>query len=268
MHFDLFTLSRTLAPLVTPSFDVMVWAALAVVFLSLPRLARAGRVLAACVCVAIVVIASPVGDWPLERLENRFPPHGPFPAHVDGIVVLGGALSVAISRERGEPTLKSGGTRMTEAAMLALRYPAARLLFAGGDASPEHDSVPEAVFARLFFTGLGIAPERLLLDAESRNTHENAVFARRLAQPKAGETWLLVTSAVDMPRAIGCFRAVGWMITPWPTGFRVPHEPGFAIPSLAQGFANLDWAAHEWVGLLDYRIRGWTDSFFPAPDPR
>jgi uncharacterized SAM-binding protein YcdF (DUF218 family) len=265
MHVDLFTLSRALAPLVTPSFEIMVGAALAVVFLFLPRLARVGRVMSVWICVALLVIASPVGDWPLERLENRFPPHGAYPAHVDGIVVLGGALSVAISRERGEPTLKSGGARMTEAAMLALRYPAARLVFAGGDASLEHDSVPEAAFAQVFFTGLGIAPERLLLEAQSRNTHENAVFAQRLVQPKPGETWLLVTSAVDMPRAIGCFRAVGWNITPWPAGFRVPHTLGFAIPSLAQGFANLDWAAHEWVGLLDYRLRGWTDAFFPGP---
>ncbi len=46
----------------------------------------------------------------------------------------------------------------------------------------------------------------------ARNTRENALLAMALAQPQAGETWLLVTSAFHMPRAMGSFGPAGWRL--------------------------------------------------------
>lgn len=66
-----------------------------------------------------------------------------------------------------------------------------------------------------------MAPGRVLYDDQSRTTWENAVNAFTLGQPKPGETWLLVTSASHMPRAIGAFRGAGWpMMLPWPVAYR------------------------------------------------
>jgi uncharacterized SAM-binding protein YcdF (DUF218 family) len=66
-----------------------------------------------------------------------------------------------------------------------------------------------------------------------------------------------------MPRAVACFRATGWEVTPYPTDFARGPEPFYF--GLAANLEDLDLAAHEWVGLLYYRLRGFTDEIFPRP---
>lgn len=207
----------------------------------------------------------PVGTWLMRPLEDRFPQLQPMPAHVNGIVLLGGAINLAESADRHMPALNIRAERMTAFAALARTYPHARLLFSGGNPRLFSNGETEADVARKIFLSLGIDPARMSFDGKSRNTHENAVFSFRLAKPKPGQVWLLVTSAADMPRAVGCFRAVGWPVIPFPVDYhtRLNGEPLF--PGLVSGLMRTNWAVHEWLGLVYYRLRGWTSSLYPGP---
>ena len=69
---------------------------------------------------------------------------------------------------------------------------------------------------------LGIGSDRLILERKARNTAENAILAKELADPKPGQRWLLVTSAWHMPRAIGLFRKAGFDVEAWPD--RLPYR--------------------------------------------
>src|SRR5438045_126106 len=82
--------------------------------------------------------------------------------------------------------------------------------FAGGTNALFIKTETEAAHATRLWQSLGIAPERIVIEDRSRNSYENAVFTRDLVQPKAGDRWLLVTSAYHMPRSIGLFRKVGF----------------------------------------------------------
>ena len=79
--------------------------------------------------------------------------------------------------------------------------------------------------------------------------------------------WLLVTTAMHMPRAVGCFRAAGFQVEAYPIEFttrgRAGPFTGFASASSA--LIQLDRAAKEWIGLIAYRLMGKTDALFPAP---
>ncbi len=198
-------------------------------------------------------------------LEDRFPPLRQMPARVDGIVVLGGAIDLKESADRGMPALNERAERMTAFVALARLYPHARLVFTGGNPDLLSAGPTEAEVARVLFAGLGLDPHRLVFEAKSRNTRENALFSRRIENPRPGQIWLLVTSAADMPRAVGCFRAVAWPVLAFPVDYHTRHRDMGGVPGLVAGLKEFDWAAHEWIGLVYYRSRGWTSSLFPGP---
>jgi uncharacterized SAM-binding protein YcdF (DUF218 family) len=217
----------------------------------------------AALFVGIAVL--PVGSWMIEPLEDRFPPR-PLPERVDGIIVLGGAFSLTLSEKRGQIMLNENAERMTAAVALARRYEKAALLFTGGEPRIFPEGRTEAELARALFLSLGLPEERFRFEDRSRNTFENAAFAYEAAQPKPGETWLLVTTAMHMPRSIGCFRKVGWDIVPYPVDYRTTGGGAF-LPdfAFAEGLARINVAFREWLGLAAYWAMGRTDELLPAP---
>jgi uncharacterized SAM-binding protein YcdF (DUF218 family) len=219
--------------------------------------------------VALIAIAglSPLGNALMLPLEDRFPPWNASRGPPDGIVVLGGSVSAEISAARGVTAIDEAAERITVTAELARRYPNARVIFTSGNNSLIFGGPDEAQFAVQELENLGIAPERITAERQARNTIENAVFSLRIAKPKPGERWLLVTSAYHMPRAMAAFRAAGFPVEACPVGWRTRGPVDVVRPfnSVAHGLQQTDTAVHEWAGLIAYRLSGKTDSFFPAP---
>jgi len=221
--------------------------------------------LALVVLVLIVGAASsvePLTALPLVPLEDRFPVLQALPAKVDGIILLGGAVDPERTAEYGQVALNRSGARVTETLRLAQRYPAARIVLSGGVGGLLNEPTTEAAATARLLTELSVAPNRLVIEDKSRTTHENAVFSKHIVNPKPGEVWILVTSADHMPRAVGCFRHIGWPVVADPVDFEAVRRLHI---SLAHGLDSIDLAVHEWLGLVFYRIAGWTDALLPGP---
>lgn len=132
-------------------------------------------------------------------------------------------------------------------------------------AKTDRSKPTEGQVAEAYFNQTGISPDRLLIEKKARNTAENASFTKLLVAPKANETWLLITSAFHMPRAIGVFCKQNWKVIPYP----VDHQtvPGHLSPggfSLIQNANKLVMASHEWLGLFAYYLTGKTNELFPG----
>ena len=83
--------------------------------------------------------------------------------------------------------------------------------------------------------------------------------------PQEGETWLLITSARHMPRAVGLFRHAGWQVVAYPVDYSVmPGEGGISWPPKLD---YLNVAVYEWAGLMVGWLRGRIDEPFPGPVP-
>jgi uncharacterized SAM-binding protein YcdF (DUF218 family) len=262
-----FVLSKVLGFFALPS-NFLITIGLAGLILLCTRFTRLASWL---IVTSIVLLAiaglSPLGNALMVPLEQRFPPWNPSHGAPDGIVVLGGSLSPEISAARNAVALNEAAERITVAVELARRYPDARIVFSGGNAALIREGGIEAAFAVQEFEALGIPHERIIAEEQSRNTVENAVFSRLIAQPKPGERWLLVTSAYHMPRAMGVFRAAGFPVEAYPVDWRTrgPIDATEPFVSLGDGLRRTDTAVREWVGLVAYRLTGKTAELFPAP---
>lgn len=98
-----------------------------------------------------------------------------------------------------------------------------------------------------------------MLETQSRDTHDNAVYAAVLLKARDLRRILLVTSAFHMRRAQALFAAQGLDVIPAPTDYqRLVAAP--AVPRWLPAVENLarsTHALHEMVGYRVYRYRGW-----------
>ena len=227
---------------------------------------RRGKVLVAVSAVGFLLLAvAPIGPAMLLALEQRFPRPAALPEKIHGIIVLGGAVDPAISRSYGETAFNGSVARVLAGIALARRHPEAKLVLAGGEGAFIPVGYAESRATRSFVVEEGIAPTRVVLEERSRSTHENAVYAREMIRPAPGAVWVLVTSAYHMPRAFAAFEAVGWPVIPYPVDYKVDPVTGLRPNfSLLDGLDSSTLAGKEWVGLVAYRLMGWTRDLFPS----
>ncbi len=260
-----FAVSKVAETVLTPSDAIAILGLAGLVLLLLGR-RRAGTAAAAIAAALLLVLGwLPVGSALMQPLENRFPVP-PLPEHVTGIISLGGAIDPMVSTARGRTALNSAAERLTGTAELARRFPEARIILSGGIGRMFADgNRSEAFWGRRLLEGLGVEPGRIAVDETSRNTIQNAVNSLAVARPKAGETWLLVTSAYHMPRSVACFRKVGFDVVPYPVDFRTRFaELLRPADTVARGLSRTDEAVHEWLGLVTYHLLKGTE-LFPGP---
>lgn len=257
-----FFISKVFWELLRPSTFLLVLA-LAGTVLLWSRWWRVGRVLSA-VALSLLLVPSllPLSVLLAAPLENVHAP-AELPPHVTGILVLGGAEMPKTSAARGQLNLSEGGERLLLALELARRYPRAKLAFSGVTGTIYGNGSADAYVARNLFLAFGISEERLIIEGRSRNTFENVRFSQALLNPKPGETWVVVTSAMHMPRTLGLFAKADWHVLPYPVDYQTSGRARFA-PTLrfTENLYAFDAALREWVGLLSYRLMGRTDALF------
>jgi uncharacterized SAM-binding protein YcdF (DUF218 family) len=134
----------------------------------------------------------------------------------------------------------------------------------GGVAFPGAPS--ESEIARQAFQDFGLETEGMIFEGRSRNSRENALYSYEKVQPSSESRWLLVTSAMHMPRAVGLFRKAGWNVVPYPVDYKTPPQKKWRVNfGLRGGLSYWRQSAREWAFLANNCLYGHSDSFFPAP---
>jgi len=241
----IYYISKTFWLLAAPTNALILISAAATIWAVLRRSHRAAWLAVAVTWGLVIGAFTPVGIALTVPLENRFV-FSRSNAHTppDGIIVLGGDTGAGIN----------------VLALLSQNFPKARLILSGYGEITDSGEHPLERFARL-----GGDPARLNMETRSRTTAENAHYSAALLKPKRNERWVLVTSALHMPRAVGCFRAAGFHVEPYPVEFRIPLQPFAAFGPGSEALNLFDKAAKEWIGLVAYRLMGKTDALFPGP---
>ena len=192
----------------------------------------------------------------MSRLERGLAPLEAVPAEAQAIVVPGAGVEFAARGNGTGPLLNGPALQRLLLAARLYRETKLPVLVSGGPVYAG-EPVAEAVLARrLLEEDFGV-PVRWT-EAHSRNTWENARYARDLLRPAGVRTVVLVTHAFHMPRARWCFEQAGFEVVPAPIGFARNDVLGRGwmawIPQ-ARALAETRLALHELLGLRWYRWR-------------
>lgn len=256
---DWITLSKILPQLIYPFSLALLLLLLGIGFVLFGRRWK-GLLVVFISFVVLVVAGSPVSKSLYANHERSFPitPVGSSPQG-DAIVVLGGDVAIPNSPR---VTSQLNGNRLIHAYRLYRAGKAPVILISGGNVFPQEGLDPEAFYSRRLLEEFGVPSDAILLESDSRNTHENAVRTRKILGAIGIDQILLVTSGFHMKRAVLTFEKSGFDVIPSPSGISVVD---YAQPRLLDwwpSLGNLKKAQiliHEKIGLMVYRIRGWTD---------
>ncbi len=179
----------------------------------------------------------------------------------DYVILLGGFSNMGT--EEDDPyTLNEQGSRLTSALGIYKSGKARKLIISGGSGNPWIKEQKEAIVLKKYLVErLGFPEDEILIEPNSKNTKENAIFTKQLLADlgENNPSCILVTSASHMPRAKGLFIKAGLEVTPYPTSFLTKKNrgglKGHVIPS-AKIMEHWYVLFKEWVGYGVYRLKG------------
>lgn len=216
-----------------------------------------------CNVAALLVLVLTGWELPAEALLQRIEArHTAFQGDADltayaGVVILGGAMERSRSWEfPGRIALNAAAERLIVPVGLVHRFPHLKLVYTGGEGELGESSLTDAARAKIFFDSLGFAPDRVIYEAKSRTTYENAVLTAELPGVDTKLPWLLLTSAVHMPRSMAVFQKAGWNVTAYPVDFIGSDRPDWFGFNFRTGSDKWYSAIHELIGYAAYWATG------------
>ncbi len=152
-----------------------------------------------------------------------------------------------------------GADRVTHAIHLYKAGKVKKILFSGGKSELFEDSERDNQTILDFYIMCGVAPEDIIIENKSRNTHENAFYSAELLDKN--QQHILITSAFHMRRSVACYTKEGLDVLPFSCDFNtVKEDDRFSlsgmIPSLA-AMSGWEILLKEWVGMVAYKVSGY-----------
>jgi uncharacterized SAM-binding protein YcdF (DUF218 family) len=140
--------------------------------------------------------------------------------------------------------------RCIAAARIYKEYGFGRVIVSGRD--PDVPAMEMTGGMADLLVALGVPRGSILLESESLDTKENALFSTRMVQGLKAEKTVLVTSAIHMPRAMWLFERAGLKVIPAPVKFQAPARKTLArfIPE-SEALGRSQRLVHELLGLLE-----------------
>jgi uncharacterized SAM-binding protein YcdF (DUF218 family) len=219
---------------------------------------RWARKLLVLTLLLIVALHSGLVSYALRYpLESRYPPLlDPRGVNYDAIVVLTGSM---IAAEGLIPfsTIDEHMFRRLEEAWRLYRIQPRPIILSGGHVNPFTPDKDENRIGRDYLIRWGVPKHHVIGEGKSRDTFESAVEVQRLLKKHGWKRYLLVTSALHMPRSMLAFKAKAPEPIPAPGDYSLGEfrlTPLVFFPG--EGAArNIYATVHEYIGMANYYWR-------------
>jgi len=203
----------------------------------------------------------------VRSLEWQYLPPDEIP-NTEVVVLLGGGTE-PVEEPRTIVEINSAGDRIIYTAWLYNQNKVEKILISGGLLDWTISGGTPAGDMAVILEMLDVPKEVLIIEDQSRNTYENALYSAEILQQLGVDKILLVTSASHMPRSVRLFEAQGLQVTALPTDFTVTEKSWQDLTQLdirvqilnllpnAGFLSETTRALKEYLGIMIYSLRGW-----------
>ena len=173
------------------------------------------------------------------------------------MVVLGGGLvEDSLAEKTGKNEIGEVTLARLYGAYVLYQEIQCPVWLSGGSVPGYSGEVPSAEIMEEVLIKMGVPPDDVFQESESRTTYENAIFTIEEIRQQGYREIILVTSALHMRRSVQSFENNEVTIIPAPVNYLFENtQPGLLniLPNRFSFDHNLR-ALHEWIGLLYYKI--------------
>lgn len=250
-----FIISKITSYLLTPLFWIFFLALIAFLF----RKRRAGKWILLGALILFYLFSNRfLLDEAIRAWEYPLVNQSDLASGYDAAIVLGGGV-VNYDKQCDRLIFRENADKILQAVDLYKNDRVAYLMLSGGPGELFVRDRYEASLMKKYLLSIGIPDSVILVDSVSHNTWENARnSAEILTKTIPGARCLLITTALHMPRAMGCFRKAGLDVTPFATnkltGKRRTDFEHLFIPQ-TECFVYWRSLIHEVVGYRVYKMK-------------
>lgn len=175
-------------------------------------------------------------------------------------VLLGGSLRYFDTASE-RPVYSQSVDRLIQTIALYKAGKIKKIMLSGGSGLLLSPGEKESEILIEVFHQYGIPLSDIILENESRNTRENAIFTAKIINENySGSNVLLITSAFHMRRSLSCFQKTGLKVTPFSVDKKSSNllmTPDRTIIPDPSSLMFWDVLLHEWFGFVTYKIAGY-----------
>jgi uncharacterized SAM-binding protein YcdF (DUF218 family) len=170
-------------------------------------------------------------------------------------IVLGGAVSFD---RYDQGYFNSASDRFIEACILYKTGRVKKIIISGGSNAEGQPKDADYQYRKML--ELGIPAVDIIVENSSRSTFENASFTKKkIDSMHLKPPFVLVTSAMHIPRAKSAFTKAGLAVIPFPCDYHViDSRPGFLDFIIPNPGTILNWSLllKEVIGMAGYKLFG------------
>ena len=244
-----FNISKILIFLTDPLFYIII-----LTFLGVLQFRRRKTFLAIFLLIYLSTIPF-ISKRLLYNLEHLEKPTFSETAKYDAAIVLSGMVNLPLSNNK-YIEFSGAADRILKGIDIIKKGKADYLLLSGGTGSLHQKDHSEALLFSQFAKNLGVPEQAILIDKNSKNTHQNAVESKKIIQEKGLNRVLLITSAFHMFRSNGCFKQVGITADLLPVDYKASltySDFRDFLPSSSALHQNYVFL-HELIGIIVYGL--------------
>ena len=248
-----FILSKLFYFLVTPVFWILLFAIVSLI-LKNPKVKKWFLVLA--VLFLLFFTNDYIFNHICRKWEVPIKSANEIKVKYDYGIVLGGMASINTRTQKMK--ISESIDRILQAIILYRQGSIKKIVITGGSGLVFNQKDKEAFMLKNYCQKFGVDTTDIILEPNSRNTHENAVNTMKLINCKQHKV-LLITSAFHMRRSMGCFKKEGFKFEVYPVdtyefSYLGPDDYFMPNPEPLEKWGSF---IKEWIGYAVYKVIGY-----------